>query len=100
MGGIQSVSSNLLSAFRVDQASAGHHNLAHLCEVFTLLHKNLSHHSIGFFNRAGVTGNRFLYSKGCQSKVQRFQFRITIGNLVCMVFQVINQFLCPVRCKT
>ena len=74
--------SDLLRAFGVNQTAAGHHNLAYLRQIFTLLHKDLSHHGIGFFNGAGMTGNRFLYSKRCQRKVQRLQLFIAVRNLI------------------
>ena len=74
--------SDLLRAFGVNQAAAGHHNLPHLRQVFTLLHKDLSHHGIGLFDGAGMTGNRFLYSKRCQRKVQRLQLLVPIRDLI------------------
>lgn len=75
---------NFLHLGRVDQASAGHHDPLHLGKVLALLHKGLAHHSIGLLDGACVTGHRLFDSKGCQSKIQRFQFRVTIRDSIGM----------------
>lgn len=76
--------SNFLHLGRVDQASAGHHDSLYLGKVLTLLHKGLAHHGIGLLDGTCVTGNCLFYRKRCQCKIQCFQLRIAIRNLIGM----------------
>lgn len=80
----------------MDQTTAGHHDLLHLGEVFALLHKGLTHHGISFLDRSGVSAHCFPDRKRCQSKIQRLQLLIIVGNFIGVRPQIRDQFLCPI----
>lgn len=76
----------------MNQAAAGNHNLTNLCQVFSLLNKGLPHHGVGFLDGSGVAADRFLHRQRCQSKIQRLQLTLSVGNLIGVDFQIRNQF--------
>ena len=88
---------DFLNAGVMNQAAAGNHNLTNLGQVFPLLNKGLPHHGVGFLDGAGVAAHRLLHRKGRQSKVQRLQLALSVGNLVGVDFQIRNQLLNSLR---
>ena len=70
----------------MDQTSTRDDNFFDTGQVFTLLHKGLTHHGIGFRNRARVSCDRFLDCTRCERKVECLQLLVTVWHtlLVCI----------------